>query len=269
MASPVVSVAMMMHVAAVNAAWSSLRSPTEPLENLRQALGVGPVLSTTTTTKFVVATLPRSGSTFLGATLNEHPCVRDHGEIFLPGRLQRIGKQYGFVNYTDIPEKDIPWKQAMDTAFNLHKTYKHKPNVTTVGFKWMLQQGLEENLDDAITEMNHQDVHLIVLVRTNLLRQAVSLYCIKNDLGSAHLRGNHSKKLDGPTDVPVSFFLNYFARRRERSEPTWARLKNDVKHVLYITYEVQQKCKPLWKTRKKCSPTALASRTFPSPSLSM
>jgi len=58
--------------------------------------------------------------------------------------------------------------------------------MKAVGFKWMMNQGLEANMDKAIQKLNEQSIRVIVLERTNFLRQAISEYAMDTNNGPVH-----------------------------------------------------------------------------------
>ncbi|KAK3277677.1 hypothetical protein CYMTET_14329 [Cymbomonas tetramitiformis] len=121
------------------------------------------------TTKFVIVSSQRSGTRWLVSLLNSHPDVAVGGELFSHshGTLdwEQILKTLQ-TYYFDCSERKN-WKSL--------KSLKGA-NATTVGFKWMYGQGLENNYPLVLKFLQEKEIAVVHLERRDALKQAVSYF---------------------------------------------------------------------------------------------
>jgi len=185
--------------------------------------------------KFVMASTQRSGSTFLGELLNKHPDAIFYRELFMPGEMARLEdalamEEKVFRNTTRNPLE--MWSEGLDLA--LQQPCKE---MKAVGFKWQMNQGLQANSDAVIERLNADNIRLIILARTNLLRQAVSEYAMSSHVGPIHSHETEEQQTSASAvDVPVDFFLSYL-RRHEDWHKGLKKLGDNVNNSIFIEYE--------------------------------
>ncbi|MBS1729233.1 MAG: sulfotransferase [Bacteroidetes bacterium] len=129
-------------------------------------------------TKFVIITLPRSGSTVLVKTLDHHPEIYCAGELFyFSGNIYHTENQFPFwkiknlgnkINYViNFPNVWFRLKRFMN-AFYLNQD----PKFIAVGYKMMYQHILY--MPGIMTYLKKNHVKVILLTRNDLLRNALS-----------------------------------------------------------------------------------------------
>lgn len=128
--------------------------------------------------KFVIITLPRSGSTVLVKTLDKHPKIFCAGELFyFHGKIYHPECQFPFwkirilgnkMNYLlNFPNVILRLKRFMDNFF-----YKQKTEYKAVGFKMMYQHILY--MPGIMSYLKKNKVKVILLTRKNILRNVLS-----------------------------------------------------------------------------------------------
>ncbi len=128
--------------------------------------------------KFVIITLPRSGSTVLVKTLDMHPQIFCAGELFyFPGKIYHTECQFPFwrikalgnkINYLiNFPNVLIRLGRFMNSFYN-----HQKPGYKAVGFKLMYQHILY--MPGIMDYLKKNNIKVILLTRKNLLRNVLS-----------------------------------------------------------------------------------------------
>lgn len=114
--------------------------------------------------KFVILAMPRTGSTLLTTTLNTHPEITCHGEIFRRN-IKKIQGPVKILNKVDSEFQDEDYR--IDNPFKLlGNIFRLEEKSTCIGFKLMLVQHptLMENIIKDKT-----DFKIIFLKRDNVL----------------------------------------------------------------------------------------------------
>ena len=114
--------------------------------------------------KFVILAMPRTGSTLLTTTLNTHPDIACHGEIFRRN-IKKIQGPVKILNKVDSEFQDEDYR--IDNPFALlDNICRLEEKSTCIGFKLMLVQhpSLMENIIKDKT-----DFKIIFLKRDNVL----------------------------------------------------------------------------------------------------
>ncbi len=130
-------------------------------------------------TKFVIVTLPRTGSTLLSKSLNRHPEIFCDDEIFHFGFRDYFSKnQFRFLKLRSLPKKinyviNYPLTYLKLRGF-LNRYYTNKPNehFKARGFKLMYYQTYYT--PGLISYLKKNNIKVILLLRENILRNALS-----------------------------------------------------------------------------------------------
>ncbi len=128
--------------------------------------------------KFVIITLPRSGSTVLVKTLDKHPQIFCAGELFyFPGKIYHTECQFPFwrikvlgnkINYLiNFPNVIMQLRRFMNNFY-----IQQNPAYQAVGFKMMYQHILY--MPGIMSYLKKNKVKVILLTRKNLLRNVLS-----------------------------------------------------------------------------------------------
>mmetsp|Transcript_2694 Transcript_2694/g.4964 ORF Transcript_2694/g.4964 Transcript_2694/m.4964 type:complete len:308 (-) Transcript_2694:301-1224(-) len=157
--------------------------------------------------------------------LGSHPKLTDYAEIFLhglPGLRRLAAKCHGNEFLTEEGSaharsflektKDLPdgahyeefWEPAVDMM-----SHFTNGNEKAVGFKWMMNQGLDNKVDEAIDYFNENNFKVVILDRQNLLRQCISGFQLRAT-GEAHIMAGHEN--DENTEETFHQKLNITAR---------------------------------------------------------
>src|SRR5215203_4022012 len=130
-------------------------------------------------TKFIIFTLPRTGSTLLSKSLNKHPEIFCEDEIFhFSFRDYFSPRQFGFWKFRFAPKKInyiINYPRTWLTLRNfLDKFYTNAvdEHFKARGFKVMYYQTFYT--PGLISYLKNNNVKLILLLRENIFRNALS-----------------------------------------------------------------------------------------------
>ncbi|SFP98948.1 sulfotransferase [Parafilimonas terrae] len=130
-------------------------------------------------TKFIIFTLPRTGSTLLSKSLNRHPEIFCDDEIFhFSFRDYFSPNQFRFLKIPLLPKKinyiiNYPATYLRLPSF-LKKYFSNKEdeNFKARGFKLMYYQTLY--MPGLINYLKKNNIKVILLLRENILRNALS-----------------------------------------------------------------------------------------------
>jgi Sulfotransferase family len=162
-------------------------------------------------TKFVIFTLPRTGSTLLSKSLNRHPEIFCDDEIFhFSFKGYFSPNQFRFLKIPLLPKKinyivNYPVTYVRLTGF-LNKYFTNKPteNFKARGFKFMYYQTLY--MPGLITYLKKNNIKVILLLRENILRNALSDLRARST-GIYHHQDNNEEERSGlsklSVDIPV------------------------------------------------------------------
>jgi len=130
-------------------------------------------------TKFIIFTLPRTGSTLLSKSLNKHPEIFCDDEIFhFSFRDYFSANQFRFIKIPFLPKKlnyliNYPFILARIPGFlNKYFTNKKGENFKARGFKLMYYQTFYT--PGLIKYLKKNDIKVILLLRENIFRNALS-----------------------------------------------------------------------------------------------
>lgn len=142
----------------------------------------------------------------------------DHAKAFLKD-TSHMGTNSTRMDY---------WKNVLDFM-----SHWNNGNFEAVGFKWMMDQGLGDVVPQAIDYFNKEDFRVIILDRENYLRQAISVYGLKQAPGSGH---EATATTDRPKiDIGAAVFLHYF-KKRAKTESNYKLIESKVNNTMYIRY---------------------------------
>lgn len=117
---------------------------------------------------FLLLTTPRSGSTWLGTLLDDHPDVSMYGELFLP---HDVPEKYKELRQHD-PEKFFRFKE---------KSKKHRPGVT-------------HDYLDHVYKTSENAVGFKLMAWPFLIHPEIMSYCKHNDIYILHLTRNAQER---------------------------------------------------------------------------
>jgi len=130
-------------------------------------------------TKFIIFTLPRTGSTLLSKSLNKHPEIFCDDEIFhFSFRDYFSPNQFRFIKIPFLSKKlnyliNYPFILARIPGFlNKYFTNKKGENFKARGFKLMYYQTFYT--PGLIKYLKKNDIKVILLLRENIFRNALS-----------------------------------------------------------------------------------------------
>ncbi|CAH9124619.1 unnamed protein product [Cuscuta epithymum] len=137
---------------------------------------------------FVILTMQRTGSGWFETLLNSHMNVSSNGEIFSIKERRD--------NFSSIVE-------TLDRVYNLDWFTSASKNQcsASVGFKWMLNQGVMEHQREIVDYLNEKGVSVIFLFRRNLLCRMVSLLANSYDRHAKLLNGTHKSHVHSPEEA--------------------------------------------------------------------
>jgi LPS sulfotransferase NodH len=127
------------------------------------------------TTRFILISPARSGSTMIRATMAEHPQILMHGEVMGQNQVRSVMKAYlqepiktlgqeEFLNAMMLARRRDTRKFIADTLFKLGGKKR------AVGFKLILDQAFSMHFSDAYLWLAEQnDIKIIWLIRKNHL----------------------------------------------------------------------------------------------------
>lgn len=172
-------------------------------------------------TKFVILTLPRTGSTLLSKSLNKHPEIFCDDEIFhFSFKNYFSANQFRFLKISFLPKKINYVINYPATFFRLknflEKYYSNKAdeNFKARGFKLMFYQTFY--VPGLINYFKKNDVKIILLLRENIFRNALSDMRARIT-GIYHSQDNNAEMVSGLPKLNVD--INS--------------LKNKMEHIIY------------------------------------
>lgn len=148
-------------------------------------------------TKFVIFSLPRTGSTLLSKSLNRHPEIFCDDEIFhFSFRDYFSSNQFRFIKIRFLPKKinyliNYPFTYLRLKNF-LDKYFTNKPNENfkARGFKLMYYQTFY--MPGLTSYLKKNNIKVILLLRENILRNALS-YLRARETGVYHYFDNEEE----------------------------------------------------------------------------
>ena len=180
--------------------------------------------------RFVVLTLPRSGSHHLCGLLDSHPDVLCHQEVFNPDDVwysPRFSKKYDPA-WTDVAARD-----ADRTGF-LDKVWHAEEGHASIGLKLFFHD--HPSLLDAV--FGDPSVAIVVLWRRNLLRAWTSWEIAqRNEIWNSIERSKLENVPRVTLDFDVRQFLAYAQKRQRAREDICRRLAELDHPFIEITYE--------------------------------
>ncbi len=158
-------------------------------------------------TRFVIFTLPRTGSTLLSKSLNRHTEIFCDDEIFHFSFKDYFSpNQFRFLKIPLLPKKinyiiNYPATYLRLTVF-LNKYFTNKPSehFKARGFKLMYYQTLY--IPGLISYLKKNNIKVILLLRENVLRNALSNLRARST-GIYHHQDNNEDKRSGLSKLSV------------------------------------------------------------------
>lgn len=213
-------------------------------------------------TRFYVLSTVRTGSTVLTRTLDQHPEVFCAGELFLPGKIYHQEHQYPFLGSRFIRTPGLlsrlnaPFMRFRVGPF-LEAFYitAGGSDARAVGFKLMLGQYARSPAAFRRFFDSYRSVRPIVLVRRNILKQAVSFARARVTRVFHTSSGQLSKDMRGTRLVidPVRLYRTMRKLEKHREE-LLSLVGSD---TLRVDYEDFVEWPALW--RKLCDHLGIAT----------
>ncbi|KAL8172096.1 hypothetical protein V2J09_023900 [Rumex salicifolius] len=139
---------------------------------------------------FALISMQRSGSGWFETLLNSHMNISSNGEIFgTSNRRSNVSALY----------------HTLDTVYNLDWFSSASKNECSaaVGFKWMLNQGVNKYHEEIADYFSERGVSAVFLFRRNVLRRMVSLLANAYDKQARLLNGTHKSHVHSPLEAEV------------------------------------------------------------------
>ena len=178
-------------------------------------------------TKFVILTLPRTGSTLLSKSLNKHPEIFCDDEIFhFSFRSYFSPNQFRFLKIRFLSKKinyliNYPATVLRLPGF-LNKYYTNKKNehFKARGFKLMYYQTFY--MPGLIRYLKRNNVKVILLLRENVLRNALSDLRARTT-GIYHFQDDNEEQRSGLSKLNVDIQIlqqkmNYIIKQNKKLE---------------------------------------------------
>lgn len=158
-------------------------------------------------TKFIIFTLPRTGSTLLSKSLNKHPDIFCDDEIFhFSFRNFFSPNQFRFIKIKLLPKKinyiiNYPFTYLKMKSF-LDNYFTNKPNENFMarGFKLMYYQTFYT--PGLLSYLKKNNIKVILLLRENILRNALSDLRARST-GIYHHQDDNEEKRSGLAKLNV------------------------------------------------------------------
>lgn len=175
--------------------------------------------------QFVILSDSRSGTSLLSETLNSHPEILCHGEVFHPSPAHHIkGDRKGLTLEDAVALRDH------DIDAYMAWVYDH-PEARAVGFK-MWRSHNQSACDDLIAD---RTVHKIIYERTNVLARFSSSRLVQAT-GIYNLPPGKARP--GKLDTRITFDRKAFAAYLNKHQSLFSHYRNAAKGpVLDIAYE--------------------------------
>jgi len=157
--------------------------------------------------KFVIFTLPRTGSTLLSKSLNKHPDIFCDDEIFhFSFRDYFSPNQFRFLKLGFLPKKinylinyPITWLR-LPGFLKKYFINKNGEHFKARGFKFMYYQTLY--MPGLIDYLKENDIKVILLLRENIFRNALSDLRARST-GIYHNQDDNEEERSGLTKLNV------------------------------------------------------------------
>jgi hypothetical protein len=154
-------------------------------------------------TKFVILTTQRSGSTVLTRTLDEHPEIFSAGEIFLETKAGVHHPEWHFPAWSIVGKKQSKLNKVvnyvnlkLNAVKHIKAFYADEQEANAKGFKLMYSH--IKSAPFIWDYIKSNDIKVIVLIRENVFRMALSRYKMSKT-GIAHSNnGVQSRKITVP-----------------------------------------------------------------------
>src|SRR4051794_15794370 len=167
-------------------------------------------------TKFVILTTQRSGSTVLTRTLDEHPEILCAGELFLDTKPGVHHPEWHFPAWSIVGKNGFKLNKVvnylnlkLNAARHLNSFYADAQGVKAKGFKLMYSQ--VRSAPFIWDYIRNNDIKVIVLIRENVFRMALSRYKMSKT-GVAHsIDGVQGGKMS----IPVQQLIHETLRLEE------------------------------------------------------
>ena len=209
--------------------------------------------------KFVVVGVQRSGTTFIGSSLDSHPQIKYVGEVFkVRGwylnrsskkltRRKAYSGEYGYTNWSDRSVtrqishfvcRNQATKNYLDYFYNLE-------DYDAVGFKLMSSQA--RRFKGIIPYIQNNDVKVIHIIRENILKTHISR------LSASSRSVYHSDKVirSAKINVPITDLIKNLEKINQDNR-RWESLFANTGNYLQVSYESFVKNRTD-ETEKMCS----------------
>jgi len=181
--------------------------------------------------KFLIVSIPRSGSNMLVGMLDQHPEIQCYAELFHPDKIYNrdVFSRHGIPDFTLNQRNKDPFGY-LDYIFR----HKFKQNTKAIGFKIFPGQ------NDELLQLLLQDssIKKIILIRDNLLRCYLSLKSA--ELNNVYFIREGSEQI-APSDqslvLDVKDFIQYQKENTDFFNRILSKLKKSGLEYLVLHYE--------------------------------
>lgn len=174
--------------------------------------------------RFVILSGSRSGTSLLSETLNVHPEILCHGELFHPTPASHIKRQEGDLSLEEaVALRDSDPSGFLDWALN-------RPRVAVAGFKmWRSQhEAICDRLlaDEETLKIIYERENVLARFSSSRLVKATGIYNLKSEKA-------RPEKLDTLVDFNRKAFFDYLDAHRALFSAYREKARG---RVLYLTY---------------------------------
>jgi len=167
--------------------------------------------------KFIIYSSQRSGSTYLSKALDSHPQILCGGALFRKTKSDRFKYPELAFNYADRRKKrGFKWFKNILIRKHLGFIFG-SDRADAVGFRLLVNH--VEDLPGVLRNCDRMEVSPIILIRKNIVRQAISLTLAQNAglwmKGEQKIKDSHKIQLDLQR---LGKNINYFQRCRSTLE---------------------------------------------------
>jgi LPS sulfotransferase NodH len=208
-----------------------IKSLTENLGNkiynlpnlLKFSMGESPL------TKFVILSIPRSGSNYLCGTLNSHPEILCHHEIFHEKAIYyALDRRNGELDLGTVETRDLNPKQFID------RLWQHNFQAAAVGFK--LLSGQNPKAFDLV--LKDKSIKKILLMRQNKIRTYVSLAIAKQTGIYSQLRDRERKnEVQSSVEIDIDSLRDHLKKTDDYYQRLIDRMEVSKQSFLKVIYE--------------------------------
>jgi LPS sulfotransferase NodH len=184
-------------------------------------------------TRFVVFTTQRTGSTWLMSVLNNQDGVSAQGELFLPrprSKERRWDSDFAWPRYIESPKR-FGSRRPFSVYRYLSDLYEFHGSV---GFKLMYSQ--LRSYPEILPFLMREKIHVVHLVRRNHIDVLIS-FALKHQIGRAHVLSAADRPEDERVELDTGSLLRNIRKLQVKQEVGRRTLRLARLRHLEVAYE--------------------------------